>query len=524
MKFRLSVFWAFSILLALTLFNCNKDDDDAIIEEQMEEQIPLEANFSITVNPSGHAPLTAKVVLTTNFPTKASMRVLGKHGPNSDVGYEQTTPSQYFHFDVLGLYPDYINQIQFTFYNAAGKVLKVDTINLQTAPLHENMPEITIEKAAIESIKPGFNLVNYFGFNSDPFPQTAFAFDAYGDIRWYLDFSGHPELGGLFYDVGMILLQNGNLAFGDKNSDKIYEVDYFGEVLGRWHMDGYAFHHTIYEKPNGNFLATVSDNQLETYEDIIIEIDRNTDAIVKVWNLNESLQNTRNPWGNNTNDIADDWSHANGLAYDAEDNAIIVSLRSQGVAKLSNNNEVIWIMAHHKNWETAGNGVSLNAFLLRPLDSQGSPIEEQGILEGYYNHASFEWNWFQHAPRLLPNGHIMVFDNGDFRNFGAASSYSRAVVYDIDETNKTIQQIWAYGKENGESTYSSIVSGVEYFEEENNVLFAPGAIVNPEITGKILEVDYPGKAVLFEATIKPPRAFGTIVFHNIKRIDFYRDK
>src|SRR5690606_21286342 len=99
-------------------------------------------------------------------------------------------------------------------------------------------------------------------------------------IRWYLDYSSHPELASLFYDDGPERLANGNLYFGSGGSNfganpnnAIYEVDLFGNVMNLWEMPGYGFHHEAFEKPNGNFIVTVNKEGAATIEDHIIEID-----------------------------------------------------------------------------------------------------------------------------------------------------------------------------------------------------------------------------------------------------------
>lgn len=57
---------------------------------------------------------------------------------------------------------------------------------------------------------------------------------------------------------------------------------------------------------------------------------------------------------------------------------------------------------------------------------------------GYLNHAEFEWNWYQHEVMLMPNGNLMLFDNGHYRNldFSDFGNFSRAVEYEIDAQNK----------------------------------------------------------------------------------------
>ena len=48
--------------------------------------------------------------------------------------------------------------------------------------------------------------------------------------------------------------------------------------------------------------------------------------------------------------------------------------------------------------------------------------------------------------------------------------YSRAVIYNIDENNKTVKQDWQYGKERGKELYSSFVSDVDYLGENHYLI------------------------------------------------------
>ena len=109
-------------------------------------------------------------------------------------------------------------------------------------------------------------------------------------------FSEHPELSRLFYDNGMTRLENGNLLFGNNNNETIYEVNMLGEIINRWPLTGYEFHHHVIEKPNGNFLVTVNDKSKTTVEDVILEIDRESGGLVNQWDLNLSLDNSRRAW------------------------------------------------------------------------------------------------------------------------------------------------------------------------------------------------------------------------------------
>src|SRR5690606_22856813 len=109
--------------------------------------------------------------------------------------------------------------------------------------------------------------------------------------------------------------------------------------------------------------------------------------------------------------------------------------------------------------------------------------------------------WGQHAPLVLPNGNLFVFDNGINRQFGAADSYSRGVEYEIDDEAMTVRQVWEYGSIRGEEFYSSIISDVDYLSQTGNRLIMPGTVAIPRHRALSTEVTYPGKQVLFEASI-----------------------
>lgn len=514
-----------STIFLLLVVACQQDDNGP---EPPPDVTQIVLTDEVRLNPTGYAPLSATILLETSEPARVRMRVVGQNGTTSDLVQDFPEITTDLSVPIHGLYGDFNNTVVLTFFDSSGNDLGSKTFEIQTQPLSDAMPQITIQEAKQDQMASGMTLVSYFGHSGEPFPQRPLVFDAFGDIRWYLDFSTHPQLNRLFYDDGVERLANGNFYFGSGGSgfggsgdNRIYEVDLFGNVLNSWDMPGYGFHHEVLEKPNGNFLVTVNKLGAATIEDYIIEIDRNTKQIVREWNLNESLDNTRRTL---INDPAD-WVHVNAIAYDATDDTIIVSGRTQGVVKLTAGNEVVWIMGPHKEWGTAGNGMDLNQFLLQPLDSDGQPILDTSVLDGDANHPDFEWNWYQHAPVIRPNGDIVLFDNGDNRNF-VGGTYSRAVQFKVDAQNKTIQQVWQYGKERDAETYSRIVSDVDYLESENHILFSPGAVtLNGARYGKSVEIDFSTGTVVFEATITPPQAFFDIItLHRMERLSLYHNE
>jgi arylsulfate sulfotransferase len=194
----------------------------------------------------------------------------------------------------------------------------------------------------------------------------------------------------------------------------------------------------------------------------------------------------------------------NGLAYNEKDSRIVVSGRNQGLSKISWDDELKWILSENKNWEKSGrigDGFDTEPYLLKAVTKNGDayPIDVQN---GNVSVEDFDFAWGPHAPEFLPNGNIIVFDNGVNRNFNDENNYSRAVEYEINETDKTVKQVWQFGKERGEAFYSSIISDVDYLYGTDNILVTSGFVTpKKNHNAKIVEVDHITGEVVFEATL-----------------------
>lgn len=472
---------------------------------------------ALVLNPSGYAPLSAQLTYTTTEPGTTTVVVHGKHGTDSDVVRQFHDAGTTHTVPVLGLYADWANSVNIIFAADNGRMILSTTQVVQTGALPPNLPTaITVTTPPAAPLAGGLMLISNF---SAADPQIPLVVDNYGDIRWLLDFSTHPLLKHLAYDCGISRLKNGDYFFGDKTSSQLYEVDALGQTVATWRLPGYTFHHEAYEKPDGNFLVTVNKtgsthpNGAPTVEDFVLEIDRHSGAIVHEWNLLALLDEGRTALEANSQD----WVHVNAVLYDPSDNTIVVSGRFQGLVKLTYDDRIVWILAPHKGWGRNRLGQDLNASLLAPLDAAGQPIADTTVVLGSANHPSFEWNWYQHSPTRMPNGDWLMFDNGTHRNFNRApGTYSRAVEFRIDPVHLTVQQVWEYGKERGLETFSAIVSRVQYLPETNHMMVCPGYQVPTAggVGGKIIEVDYPSKRVLFEMNLTTANGFA---FHRADR-------
>lgn len=475
------------------------------------------------LNTSGFCPLMAIVEVNAPVAGKMKVTVKGKYGEETDISRSFTDFKSSHALQVFGLYAAHLNDVQITFSDVHGHERILKSLKIKTNELPAIFPEINVTVRQTEKMEEGLTLISYLAATD---PSMPFIIDSHGDIRWYLDYSSSAELATLIYDNGLERLQNGNFYFGNAETDEIIEAALDGKIINTWPLSGYEFHHNVQEKPNGNFLVTVDKpgsthlNGSPTIEDYIIEIDRSSGTVINEWDLKDSMDEYRTTMIDNLAQPQIDWIHINAVIYDPSDNSIIVSGRTQGIVKLTEDNKVKWILNMHGGWNTGRNGIELNQFLLTPLDAQNQAITDPGVLDGTINHPDFEWTWYQHAPFITPSGTFMFFDNGNNRNYTEAELYSRAVEYSIDETNMTVKQLWSYGKERGTAAYSRIVSDVDYLQQKGNVLFCPGFRVDNhgKRGAKIIEINKEANEVVFEVEINTE--IDGVTLHRAERLVF----
>ncbi|HIF06134.1 MAG TPA: hypothetical protein EYQ64_04070, partial [Gemmatimonadetes bacterium] len=349
-----SVLLATVLSAAMTLFSVACAEDSRV---QVAFDALLVDGIATDLNGSGVTPLSAELSFSTLVPTSVEWEVLGPLPAmgTADLSSEHSIP-------VVGLYPGTENQVLVRLTDAEQR-FAVDTVVIATDPLPEFFPEIDIVVADLDRMEPGWTLSSYQSIGEEgTYRSRPFIFDTNGDVRWTMDLS---FFGGLAYMIERF--ENGNLLFGF--GEAVFEYDLLGRELRRWDISGYSYHHEVIEKPDGNLLVAVSKiAEPETVNDRVIELDRNSGAIVREWDLRRVLDVSRRDFrGDDTN-----WLHNNGIWYDSEDDALIVSGRQQGaVVKVSRDNELVWILAPHRGWGPAGingNGPNTSEFLLTAVD------------------------------------------------------------------------------------------------------------------------------------------------------------
>ena len=321
--------------------------------------------------------------------------------------------------------------------------------------------------------------MNYLDFeiivNNDPYPANIFLHTTGSQPRYMaiIDSLINPSW---FINSGPLGLdfkvnQNKLSYFNNYNKSWIILNEYMVETDTLECVNGYlADFHDIQFLANGGYL-------LQTYDSIYVDMSQidpggNTNAliiilIIQEFDSNKNLIFEWNAWEHlniadyhnlnlTSNRIV--WMHGNSIHVDVDSNILVSNRRSSEVIKIDRNNgDVIWYF--------------------------GGPNNEFSITNDPYN--GFRR---QHDVRRIENGNILLFDNGNDHD----PPISRAVEYEIDESEKTANLVWDFSHPEG---YVGLAMGSVQRLPNNNTLINWGRLL---MQGAVItEVDY-DKNIVFE--------------------------
>jgi arylsulfate sulfotransferase len=450
-------------------------EDITILQQRLEEEFMSyydpnkydSSNPYIVLDPFEITPLSALMIFETETEAQFEIVVKGKEA-NGDLTYITPLASMQY-IPIYGLYPNYYNTVEVYEYNDGVRGLLLTSETILTGVLPDNVTVPTTVDTTYDYFQNNLMLV-VPAMGSYPM-----AVDYNGDIRWVLtkNLSFSPTL----LDNGHLLLGSDRLIVDPYYLTGLYEIDYLGKIYRDFKIPG-GYHHDVVELPSGNFMVLTNDFD-GTVEDKIVEIDRITGEIVDTINLETllpELEGMSQMW------TVTDWFHNNSIDYDPTTDSLLLSGRHQDIVININRTtrDINYIIGDPTNWSQ--NFVA--QYFLTPIGDE------------------FEWQYAQHGAMFLPNGDVFLFDNGNNKSklveesVDAENSYSRGVIYRIDETNMTIEQIYQFGKELGSSFYSPYISNVNYYADGNYMIHSGG---HGEINGDVLNI--PGPLYEGEETI-----------------------
>ena len=452
------------------------------------------------------APLAGTLSVATDVPSRVSVSV---------TDGTETWTRNFFDYSLthslplFGFKPGRDNEITVTVHDRFNNEVTAESpVRFLTGPLPANFPVFTVLVAKTDRMEPGYNLVRCV-VNS----QLGYIIivDNQGEVVWYSSMTAGSE---------NRQLENGNLLLVLPGS--LNEVNLLGETVRKWNLpsnlnlDTHDVFFTdrnsiLYIHPDSgsvpNFPINPTDpnapRQTTTVQfDRIVEVAASAainPPVINNWSLLNLLDPSRITYLTFAKTAQGlDIHHGNAIIEDPRDDSIIVSIRDQNavVAFKRETGQIKWILGPHENWSPA-----FQKYLLTPV---GTP---------------FEWNYGQHAPRITPQGTLLLYDDGNFRaspyndSIPDSENYSRTVEYEINEATMEVKQVWEYGANVPEPLYTGSVGNAELLPKTGNILIDFGNIsyvnhAHPSATStnasmaRIKEVTHDeNKEVLFDLAI-----------------------
>ena len=406
-------------------------------------------NPLVKLNPYEFCPLTAVILFETPAASEATVTVLGKEAAGN---ISHTFPATKKHIlPIYGLYADYENTVEIVLANG-----EKSTVKIQTEPLMAGVPLATKMETTKEYL--GDNLI----FLTAAMRSMPVGFDYRGDLRWYASVN---------FAFDLKRMPNGHILIGTERLVKmpyfttgIYEMAFSGKVFKEYQSPIGGYHHDQFVMEDGNILMLTFDMYSGTVEDVCVLLDKNTGEVLRKWDYKDVLP--QYPTAGSGSQDAHDWFHNNAVWYDKKTNTITLSGRHQDAVinldyELDENGKckLNWILGDPEMW---------------PEDMQKYFFKPVGDLN------KFDWQYEQHACVVLPDGDIMLFDNGHFRSKNPEKripnheNFSRGVRYRINTEKMEIEQIWQYGKERGAEFFSPYICNVEYYNEGHYMVHSGG--------------------------------------------------
>ena len=416
----------------------------------------------ITLDTPGANPLGRRMTVKLREPARVTVTLRGLD--NNDITRASQELSRTHTIDLLGLYPDHKNQVSIEARSESGTI-RHRGVTVRTDALPEYYPDPQVTMIQADLVAPGvtFLVLGHYEEDGD-YVALPSAIDAHGRVRWFYE-----------GDLGHALRRTEHGTLLASNTEELFEVTMLGEPTGRTWPIPEGFHHDAEILPNGDLLALTT--APGSFEDGVVEIDREDGSIIRDWDYRTILDPARERQPINLRD--DDWLHLNGVDYDPRSNEIIVSGRDQSavVAIDRMSGDLRWILGSHDLWTER-----FERHLLEPI---GEP---------------FAWQWGQHAPMVHPSNpnRLLVYDNGNKRSYDDPlephENYSRAVEYEIDREAMTVRQVWEFGRRYGSELYTPFIGDADYLDNGNRLVNFGG--ITRSLTGEPVEIfDYETQSV-----------------------------
>jgi arylsulfotransferase ASST len=357
------------------------------------------------------------LTFTATVPFTPGERVKCAIGPGLETDTMGSVPPEQFSFTVAGPERDALTQMPGLLDGDLPSISPGGSVRLDSIPdpsplaIPSDFPHITA--SVFGTPAPGRLFLSSIDF-----------FHPSGSYLMILENDGTPvflrKIPGLGLDFK--LEPGGRLTYYDNSSRCFYVLNPLYAVVDSFRCgNGYVTDgHDLVLLPNGHALLMSYDPEWVPLDPsktglafgiaiglIIQELDQAKNVVFQWRSWDHFL--ISDMVGRNFSGGGIDYVHGNSLDVDPDGNIILSSRSMDEVTKISRTTgEILWRLGGKNNQFT---------FLDDPIP---------------FSH--------QHAVRLLPNGHLVLFDNGNVTH----PLFSRAVEYALDETAKSATLVWQY--------------------------------------------------------------------------------
>ena len=413
-----------------------------ILQKQEEAEKAFLAKFNegsytideplVIPNPYLIAPLTALVMFRTSEPRSVKLEVKGKEEAGT-IHAEFPEATEHV-IPVYGLYAGYVNTVTIELSDGRVKDISIET---EEVPSDLKRPEYIRTTS------------EYFGenmmFESTSSLSKLAAYDYAGDIRWYITIEVVFEIKRV--SNGRIWVATDRLISLPYYVTGIYEMGMIGKIYREYRIPG-GTHHDYIEGKNQDLVILGEDPNRDSTEDVCRILDRETGELKDLIDL-KAIVPPDAAAGNRKSTY--DWFHNNAVWFDEASNSLTFSGRNlDALVNLDyDTHEINWILGDPDKWPQD----YVDKYFFTPEPDQDD----------------FDWFYAQHSCSILPNDDVFVFDNGAWRSkfpekdIPADQKFSRGVIYRINKENRTVRQVYQYGKERGSEFFSPHISNVIYY-------------------------------------------------------------
>lgn len=452
---------------------------------------------------SGPPPPLEVDVQVYTYPNQPMVVDLAFSAPDLAVTVEHTTdpgarfgatagdPGQTW-VRVRGLAPDAMHELTWSAEAPSGSMGSGDVVVQTEPPLPGWLPGFTIE--GMGRGYGGYVMFDLLALTPDA-PASLFVLDTDGVTRWHIGRSD-GVIGPPSVFAGAKLRADGTLLYLRDYS--LFVIDEMGVeqvAISSADLALPGLHHDVIELDSGNFLALSYTFRDIDYPDIgtahvagdlIVEITPDGE-IVWEWDSFDHLDPQRRREGFDevildpeTLENAHDWTHGNGIVYDAATDTVLFSMR-------------------HQDW-------------LVQIDRATGDVLWRFGQEGDFSLPSGMWPFHQHSPQWQADGSFLLYDNGlGNPDLPFPMETSRATRWSIDTGAMAATLEW----EDAAEDFMSIIAGDADRLPDGSVLVTDSAIdlhLGPQaIHARVREVDEDSAEVQWSFTT----ALGNFIYRCI---------